>query len=151
MNKNDLSIKKIYQGWGGNQQSDIPFIVWLLENPQSPVALPGAISLQCHDFIHIILGRGRELQDEAFVIGFTMRNDPKTNRYHVAIFKLFSRFFYPKKYKFKREHFKDFEAGFLVGKRAKLKSINKLAPDSYQDMSVREVKEQFGIDDEKNT
>ena len=50
----------------------IPWIVRLFENPASRWGSPGAISLDRHDCVHILLGRGLRAEDEAFVVGFTM-------------------------------------------------------------------------------
>ena len=55
-------------------QSDIHWFVWLLENPKSPFRLSGAVNLFNHDIIHILLNRGMDVDDEAYVIGFTMGN-----------------------------------------------------------------------------
>lgn len=49
-----------------------PDIVWKYENPDSPDQLPGAVDIDTHDTIHVLLGRGALQSDEAFVIGFTM-------------------------------------------------------------------------------
>lgn len=92
------TLGNIYQQNKLDNQSDIPFIIRLLENPTSPVALPGKISLHNHDCLHIILGIGVSPQEEAFIIGFTMGNDDRTKQWHVKLFKFFSRFIYPAKY-----------------------------------------------------
>jgi len=39
----------------GDCQSSIPFLVWLLENPHSSLALPGKIYLREHDYLHLLL------------------------------------------------------------------------------------------------
>ena len=79
----------------------IPWQIRLLENPSSRFALPGAINLADHDVVHIILGRGLKLQDEAFVIGYTMGNDKRAKEWHRRFFKLAAQRFYPKPYNFK--------------------------------------------------
>ena len=72
-----LTLKDSLQSFKGDEQSDIPFIVRLLENPESIVPLPGQINLYNHDCLHILLDRGISLLDEAFVVGFTMGSDLK--------------------------------------------------------------------------
>ncbi|MGV0028486.1 hypothetical protein ACFE35_26145 [Phormidesmis priestleyi ANT.L61.2] len=37
-----------------DSQPDTPFIIWLLEHPNSPIALPGKIDLYGHDCLHNI-------------------------------------------------------------------------------------------------
>ena len=91
------------------RDSQVPFRVWLLENPQSFMALPGNISLPNHDCLHLLLNRGFSPEDEAFILGFTMGNDPDTSWWHIGLFKLASRFFYPQKFQFNREHLKQFD------------------------------------------
>ena len=56
-------------------QGDIPFIIWLFENPKSWFHLNGACDLKKHDMIHVLLECDQSNADEAFVIGFTMGND----------------------------------------------------------------------------
>ena len=82
------------------EQKDISWIVWLFENPESPLALHGAASLYTHDHIHLLLDRCIDKEDEAFVIGYSMGNDEKTTRFDVGLFKFISRFLYPKDYRF---------------------------------------------------
>jgi hypothetical protein len=80
-----------------NNQSAIPLIIRLFENPSSPIALPGKISLHNHDCLHIILGLGVSPAEEAFIIGFTMGNDDRTKIWHVRLFKFIARFVYSSK------------------------------------------------------
>ena len=95
-----------------DKQENIPWVVRFLENPKSPFALPGKISLYNHDYLHVLLDRKTSLQDEAFLIGFCMGNDPKTNFLHIWIFKFFSRYLYPQSYRFNCQDLWFFELGF---------------------------------------
>ena len=60
----------------GLDQEDIPLIIQLVENPKFDLPgidiFHGATNLETHDYIHILLGRGVMIKDEAFVLGFTM-------------------------------------------------------------------------------
>lgn len=91
-----------------DRASDILFLRELLENPDSPIALPGKIYLKDRDWLHSLLNRGFPLEDEVFIIGLTMGNDVKTNKFHLLIFKLISINFYPKNNRFKQEHMSNF-------------------------------------------
>lgn len=62
------SLRQAYQHFGGIQQSEVPWIIWLLENPDSPLALAGAIPLKEHDYLHLLLNRGKSPEDEAFIM-----------------------------------------------------------------------------------
>lgn len=66
------TLGSVYRTMPGCDAASIPEIVRRYENPASKDALPGAISLERHDAIHVLLGRGISCQDEGFVIGFTM-------------------------------------------------------------------------------
>lgn len=74
LSNDDRKVSDALAALPGAIDADIPEVVQRLENPSSPVALPGAVTLGRHDVLHILLGRGLLDQDEAFVIGFTMGN-----------------------------------------------------------------------------
>lgn len=124
-----------------------PFRVWLLENPQSFMALPGNISLPNHDCLHLLLNRGFSLEDEAFILGFTMGNDLDTGWLHVRLFKLASRFFYPPQYQFNQEHLKRFDLGFLYGRRRAQShpGLNRFDFLAYAHCCINEVRDLVGI------
>jgi hypothetical protein len=140
-----LTLDRAYQLISGDPPSQIPLLVWLLENPDSPFALPGSIYLKEHDFLHLLLKRGFSLEDEAYVIGFTMGNDSKTKRWHLFIFKLFSFYFYPKKYKFSQENMQAFKQGFLTGRELAIQNLNKIGFQPYLDRNLSEIRVSLGI------
>ena len=142
----NLTLKDCLQNINGDEQSDIPFMVWFLENPESIFPLPGKINLYNHDCLHILLDRGMSLLDEAFVVGFTMGSDLKTNQFHVAVFKMLSSSFYPKQYKFNQKQFKLFERAFDYGRKIKVKNINHIDFKAYENKTVWEIRKLFGID-----
>jgi hypothetical protein len=77
LDNDGLTLCSVYDGMPKDGADAVPWYVRLLENPRSPVALPGAIDLFGHDCLHIVLGRGLLAQDEAFVIGYTMGSAPR--------------------------------------------------------------------------
>ncbi|MEO1404387.1 MAG: hypothetical protein AAFV72_24485 [Cyanobacteria bacterium J06635_1] len=79
-----LTLQEANERLNLNEPGEIPLIIRLFENPESPIALPGNISLYGHDCLYILFNRGISLADEAFIIGFTMGNDTKTRQLHVA-------------------------------------------------------------------
>ena len=139
------SLNNIVEQMGGGGQEDIPFIVWLLENPDSMLALPGKINLYNHDCLHILLDLGISLDDEAFVVGFTMGNDLKTNRSHLAIFKILSKLLYPKEYNFNEAQFKLFDLAFSYGRKLRFKNLNELDFKVHEEKTVGELRNLFGI------
>ena len=142
----DLILKSVYQQMNLDNQSDIPLIIKLFENPSSPIALPGKISLHNHDCLHIILGLGVSAAEEAFIIGFTMGNDDVTKIWHVRLFKFISRFIYPPKYRFNRRHLKVFDLGFEQGKTLKYRNLNQIEFARFYDLTIEELRELFDID-----
>ncbi len=140
------TLKKCLQSLQGDKQSDIPFMIWLLENPDSIFPLPGKINLYNHDCLHILLDRESSLFDEAFVIGFTMGSDLKTNRFHLAVFKILSNLLYPKQYKFERQQFELLKIAFDYGRKLKVKNINQIDFKTYENKTVGEMRKFLGID-----
>ena len=67
-----MTLREVLQTMPASDATSVPEIIKKYENPESPHALPGAISLARHDCIHVLLGRGLHVQDEAFIIGATM-------------------------------------------------------------------------------
>jgi hypothetical protein len=141
-----LKVKDIYAALDGDDAADMPFWIWFLENPESPVPMPGKISLYNHDHLHILLGRDRSPEDEAFIIGFTMGNDPQTAWYHILIFKIFSFFIYPKLYKFNRQQMRVFDLGFAYGRKLSFKEIHQINFAAYQNYTLSALRKLLGIE-----
>lgn len=145
-NNKSITLKEARQNLPkGCRPEDIPWIVRLLENPRSVLALPGKITLYNHDCLHILLNKKFNLKDEAFVIGFTMGNDLKTNWFHLLIFKFFSRFIYPKGYRFNVAHLKEFDLGVSYGRKISNKNINQIDFQKYENITVDELRSILGI------
>ena len=142
----NITLKSVYQEMNLDNQSDIPLIIRLLENPSSPIALPGKISLHNHDCLHIILGLGVSAAEEAFLIGFTMGNDDRTKIWHVRLFKFIARFVYPLQYRFNHQHLNIFDLGFEYGKTLKYRNLNQIEIDRFYDLTIQELRELFDID-----
>ncbi len=128
-------------------EEDSPWIIDLLESDKSPVGLPGKISYYNHDCIHVVLNRGLTLFDEAFVIGFTMGNNPDTKAWHLKIYKFVSRYLYPKGCRFSLDHFRVFDLGFNYGKSLEIQ-FDKIDFSKYQDYSVSQLRKSLGISEE---
>lgn len=140
----DITLKSVYQQMNLNNQSDITLIIRLLENPSSPITLPGKISL------HIIVELGVSLTEEAFLIGFTMGNDDRTKIWHIRLFKFIARFVYPSKYRFDHQHLNIFDLGFKYGKILKSRNIHQIEFAHFYDLTIEELRDLFDIDDLSN-
>ena len=118
------------------------------ENPESPDALPGAIDLARHDCIHVLLGRGLHVQDEAFVIGATMGAASDITGEIVDFFIKVSTTEYPKHWRFEEAHIPSFRLGVgyamdnLAGKNLHLIPLE--GPE-WQNKTVREARRSLGI------
>ena len=128
----------------GTYKGGSPFMVWLLENPKSPLALPGAISLEQHDYVHCLLGKDLKLSSEAFVIGFTMGCDPKANWLNVFLFKIFSCYFYPRQYRFSvQKHWILFKRGFDLAQATHIRQLEKFNFNDWLDKPVEQLRRAF--------
>lgn len=120
------SLAQKYLEFQGNNESEIPWIIWLLENPDSPLALGGSIDLRRHDYLHILFDKGFSNDDEAFIIGVTMGNDTSTNWFHYLVFKIASLLLYPHPYRFTLENLRTFDRAIAIGKKLPIKNLNQL-------------------------
>jgi hypothetical protein len=115
------TLAEVYVTLPGDKSDDMDLMVKLIENPKSPYAITGAISLQDHDCVHILLGRGLLPQDEAFVIGYTMGTAGKRiSKEDVTLFKMISSKLYPDIYRFRQSDITAYDLGFAYGQKAKL-------------------------------
>ena len=98
--------------------SEVPFVIKLVENPKYDIGLfAGNVDLFTHDSIHVILGRGLLVKDEAFVIGYTMGSTKKMARWRKNLFMFCAKYLYPKDYKFGEEERFVFNMGVAAGSR----------------------------------
>lgn len=136
-----LTLARAYNLIVGDCPDEIPFVVWLLENPNSPFALPGKIHLRQHDYLHLILGRGFSTSDEAYVIGLTMGNDLETKRWQIWLYKVVSLLIYPSQFRFAISDLKAFDEGLARGRSLPIKNLNKLDFTNYQDWQLSSLRD----------
>jgi len=122
-----------------------PFIVRMFENPKSPIPLPGKCDLLRHDLIHILLGRGLLLEDEAFVIGYTMGTSKRIGQFGKLFYKSISCTVYPKEYRFRLQDMTVYDLGFSAGQRNKIE-IYDIEIENRLNCTVGEVRSSLGID-----
>ncbi|MGB1027462.1 MAG: hypothetical protein ACPGYL_12965, partial [Rhodospirillaceae bacterium] len=115
------------------------------ENPTSPLHLPGAINLLRHDAVHILVGRGMQVQDEAFVIGYTMGSDPKLRNWHISLFKWASKHLYPGPYAFSDQDLVSFELGVREAIRQKPANLPEVAFEDRMDQTLDDLRRELGI------
>ncbi len=138
------TLKEALKEFAIDKPGDIPIIVKLIQNPASPVALPGKISRLGYYCLHLLLERHLTSFDKAFVVGFSMGNDRKTKFWHIKIFKFFSQYLYPNPYNFTPEDFCSFDLGFKYGRSLDPK-IQGIYLTKYTYFTIEFLRGTFGI------
>ena len=111
LDTDDMTVREVMATMPRSDPDDVPEIVRKYENPESPDKLPGAITLDRHDCLHVILGRGLHVQDEAFIIGVTMGAASDMTTEIAETFIRISTTEYPKAWQFELEHIQSYRLG----------------------------------------
>jgi hypothetical protein len=141
----DLQLEEAYRRFAIDDQGAIPYLIWLLENPGSPIALPGSVDLYGHDCLHLLLNRGVSSYDEAFVIGFTMGNSDDVEPQHLSTLKFCARFIYPQPYRFNKAHLKVFDLGAMYGRKVPHRNLHRVIFDEFATETIGSLRKMFGI------
>jgi len=148
LDTDDMTIAEVLATMPASDESAVPDIIKKYENPESPDALPGAISLERHDCLHVLFGRGLHVQDEAFVIGATMGAATDITGEIVDFFVSVSTTKYPKHWRFEQKHIPSFRLGVgfamdnLKGRDLHLIPFEE---EQWQSMLVRDARKQLKI------
>jgi hypothetical protein len=141
----ELTVGSLLDTLPGLAADEVPAIIRAFENPDSPLKLPGACTLEQHDVLHILLGRGLVDQDEAFVLGFTAQTAPDFSEADVQRYRLaFS--LYPEPYCIRGCDLLAFELGIEAARRMRLKKPLIIDLAQVRPRRVAEVRAEFGID-----
>ncbi len=131
-------------------QDDIPLVIQLVENPKFDIPgidlFNGAVDLQTHDCIHILLGRGMLPKDEAFVIGFTMGSTNRVSQTEEWLFGLASKYLYPGPYKFGDEDIAVFKDAVRLGFVSDCLPLSNIDYTRYMDMPLKDVREEIELE-----
>ena len=141
-----ILLQQALENRGGDAPNKIPWIIRLFENPSSWLPFPGKIDLYGHDCLHVLLNRGITLEDEAFIIGFTLGNDTHTQTWYLPLFKFISSTLYPLPYRFQRKHWSAFDWGVQCGRHAPIKNMNCLDFRFYCHQPVQTLRQWFGLE-----
>ena len=148
LDTDDMTLREVLATMPASDASEVPEIIKKYENPESPDALPGAIHLDRHDCIHVLLGRGLHVQDEAFIIGATMGAASDINDEAIDLFIRVSTTEYPKHWRFEPEHI----ASFRLGVGFAVDNVNNrdlhlipMEDDPWQSMTVAQARDELGI------
>ncbi len=148
LDTDDMTLADVLATMPAAEAQDVPEIIRRYENPESPDALPGAIELARHDCIHVLLGRGLHVQDEAFVIGATMGAASDISDEVVDFFIDVSTKQYPKHWRFEEAHI----ASYLLGVGFAVDNLNNkdlhlipMEQEPWQSKTVRAARRDLGI------
>ena len=130
-------------------QEDVPLIIKLAENPKYATSklFTGAVDLFAHDCIHVLLGRGVLLKDEAFVIGYTMGSSKKMSRWRRNSFLWVSKYLYPEGYRFGEEERYVFYSGVMAGGKCEA-DLSKVDFSKFSDYKIQKIRRLLGVDKE---
>ncbi|MEM9531911.1 MAG: hypothetical protein AAGA23_13445 [Pseudomonadota bacterium] len=145
LDNDDRDLGDCLDSLPGATASAIPLLVRLFENPASPLALPGAITLERHDALHVLLGRGLMAQDEAFVIGFTMGSDTRVRPRHHRLFRWLATRLYRKPYRLKPHHLLAFDLGFGFGQEQHCRNFHDFPFEERKDATLGELRAELGL------
>jgi hypothetical protein len=126
--------------------SEIPWLIRLFENPESPFRFRGAIHLAEHDILHVLLGRGLQDQDEAFVLGFAMGTAKKVSRFQYHVFRWFMVHVYPEPYRIPKFVLPAFDIGVRCGKETGNKNLYRESLQELKPLTISEARKRCGID-----
>ncbi len=142
----DMTVQQVMDSMPQSPPTKIPFVVRLFENPGSWLRFRGAVALEDHDVLHVLLGRGLQDQDEAFVLGFAMGTGKKVSWFQYHVFKFVLARIYPEPYRIPKYLQPAFDLGFQCGKETGVKDLYKGSLQNMQSMTLKEAREEAGID-----
>ena len=148
LDTDDMTLAEVLATMPAANADEVPEIIRKYENPESPDALPGAITLERHDCLHVILGRGLHVQDEAFIIGATMGAASDITNDNVETFIRVSTTEYPKHWRFEEVHIGSYRLGIGYADD-NMKGLDlHLTPfedEPWQSMKVGEIRKKLGL------
>ncbi len=134
----------------GAGQQEIPLMIQLVESPKYRIPgftlFHGAVDLEQHDCIHIILGRGLLELDEAFTIGFTMGSTKKVTTTEEQLFSLIAQYLYPKVYQFGEKEIAVFKDAVRLGYISGCAALDEIDFKQYWGLPLRAVREKIGLE-----
>ncbi len=134
----------------GNRDSEVPLVIRLMENPKFELKglgiFKGRVSLCVHDYIHIVLGRGLQPIDEAFVIGFTMGSSNRVSTQEKEIFSFIAKKFYPCPYRFSEIGVQIFKDAVHLGYVSDCQPLDKVDWNPLLPLPLKEVRSRIGLE-----
>ena len=148
LNKNGVTLKEGLDSMGGFklEAGEVPLVIKLVENPKYDIGLfAGNVSLYNHDSIHLLLGRGLRVKDEAFVIGFTMGTTKKMWRWRRNLYMFCAKYLFPEGYSFGEEERFIFNMGVMAGSQCSA-DLSKADCSKLKNFKIDHVRKLLDID-----
>lgn len=150
--RDQLTLREAYDSMSrvGAGAQEIPLMIQLVENPKFSIPgftlFHGAVDLEQHDCIHIVLGRGLLEMDEAFTIGFTMGSTKKVSTTEEQLFSLISQYLYPKIYQFGEQEIAVFRDAVRLGYISGCVALDDVDFREYFDQPLHAVRDRIGLE-----
>lgn len=146
VNNDEETVQQVIESMPAAPETAIPWIVRLFENPSSRLRFRGAVDLEDHDVLHVLLGRGLQDQDEAFVLGFAMGTAKSISSIETAVFKFILTRLYPEPYRIPTFLRPAFDLGVQCGRQTGHKNLYKHDLKRLLQLSLGEARRKAGID-----
>ena len=103
------------------------------------------MTLERHDLIHIVVGRGLLDQDEAFVLGFTMGTASGLTAVERWLFKRILES-YPEPYRIFGKELLAYDLGVEAGRAAQVEKIYEIPLEERKSEKLADLRSEMGID-----
>ncbi len=140
------SVDEVIRSMPAAPDIAIPWIVKLFENPTSRLRFRGAVDLEDHDVMHVLLGRGLQDQDEAFVLGFAMGTAKRLTSIETWAFKFVLTRLYPEPYRIPKYLHAAFDLGVACGQKTGTKNLYKQPLKQLRGLTIGEARARLEID-----
>jgi hypothetical protein len=140
------TLRDVLAGMPAAPPTAIPWIIRLFENDKGWLRLHGAVNLERHDMIHVLLGRGLLDQDEAFVIGFTMGCTKAVSRLEKWLFRFAVSRLYPEPYRIHAQTLAAYDLGLEAGRNFGIRNLHLRLRRDMLDRPLGDVRRELGID-----
>ena len=143
---NNLNLGDVIETMPVTPDIKIPWIVRVFENPEGWIRFRGAVHLEDHDVLHVLLGRGLQDQDEAFVVGFAMGTAKKKSTIQSRLLRFALTYLYPEPYRIPKYLQPAFNLGFECGMETGSKDLYKRSLSELRSLSLGEARQEAEID-----
>jgi len=139
-------VEEILESLPKVESKKLPWIVRAFENPESWLRFRGAMSLENHDILHVLLGRGLQDQDEAFVLGFAMGTARRYSYVEHHVFRWLLSKVYPEPYRIPEFVLPAFDLGLECGRQTGRRNLYRESLRHLKNLPVGQARDSCDID-----